>query len=248
MNTPLVVYIGNRDSGDFSGPVEWLEQNSELSVFQRLDEACDQLAIADPPTLVVVAEDRPGAISPSLFEQLRRSVPLTPIVRLIGNWCEGEARTGKPWPGAVRMGVHQFVQRVGAQLERLRLLGANVWTPPFTRVDEDRAINGMSLHPAEAPANVLVVAKERKRPPHCAMRIRSTGFIAEAHWPAEAATSPLAADLVIWDFPAGLGVSAADFARFTERTPQIPKIVIIGFPRASDEKPRRAGAHFGRVL
>jgi CheY-like chemotaxis protein len=189
-----------------------------------------------PPTLVVVADDRPGAISPALFEQLRCAAPLTPIVRLIGHWCEGEARTGKPWPGAVRVGVHQFVTRVGSEFERLRLHGANGWTPPFTRADEDRALNLRSLQLAEAPANVLVLAKNRETAATLCDALLSAGLFAEARWPAEAAMSPLSADLVIWDFPAGLGVSATDFARFTERTPQIPKIVIVGFPRGSDEK------------
>ncbi len=71
----------------------------------------------EPVTAIIVAQDRPGQYSFNMFERLHNAAPLTPIIILAGSWCEGEARTGKVWPGATRVYAHQFVARMGAGIE-----------------------------------------------------------------------------------------------------------------------------------
>ena len=63
--------------------------------------------------------------------------PLARIVGLLGSWCEGEVRSGRPWPGAMRIYWHQWPGRWHAELDRLR--GAcPIWGLPLTAGDEDR--------------------------------------------------------------------------------------------------------------
>jgi hypothetical protein len=78
-------------------------------------EAMDLLAASARPTsdnaqpeLVVVAQSRPGEISTVAIEKLRREAPLAGIIGLLGSWCEGESRTGRPWPGVARLYWHEF--------------------------------------------------------------------------------------------------------------------------------------------
>ena len=52
-----------------------------------------------PPELIVMAQSRPGVFSAQWIERLRRSAPLAGVVALLGTWCEGETRSGRPAPG-----------------------------------------------------------------------------------------------------------------------------------------------------
>ena len=61
-----------------------------------------------PPELVVVAQSRPGTVGDRELESLRRVAPLAGIVALLGSWCEGETRTGRPWPGVQRLYWYEF--------------------------------------------------------------------------------------------------------------------------------------------
>jgi hypothetical protein len=61
-----------------------------------------------PPELVIIAQSRPGAIGHQLVQRLQNEVPLAGIVGLLGSWCEGETRTGRPWPGVNRIYWYNF--------------------------------------------------------------------------------------------------------------------------------------------
>ena len=180
MNTPLVVYIGDRDSADFSGPVEWLERNSELSVFQRIDAACEKLAIANPPTLVVVAEDRPGAISSFLLEQLRRrgaadadrSADRQLVRRRSSN---RQTVAGRGCASAYISSCRAWVLNLRGSDYMVRMVGR----PPSRALMRIALLMEHLLHPAEAPATVLVLAKERETAAALCDALRSGGFIAE---------------------------------------------------------------------
>ncbi len=60
------------------------------------------------PEVIVVAQSRPGVIRRRELERLRRSAPLAGVVSLLGSWCEGETRTGKPAAGVRRLYWYEF--------------------------------------------------------------------------------------------------------------------------------------------
>jgi hypothetical protein len=81
--------------------------------------------------LIVVAQSRPGEISLSKVERLRRMAPLAGMVGLLGSWCEGETRTGRPWPGVERIYWYDFPAWWRRQL-KLRTAGrCPDWARPF---------------------------------------------------------------------------------------------------------------------
>lgn len=94
---PAVRLIGDVSYPDFRDAVALLR-----------DDACLLAATDMPPELVVVAQSRPGSVDASVADGVRRSSPLAGIVVLAGSWCEGEMRTGKPWPGVERLYWYQF--------------------------------------------------------------------------------------------------------------------------------------------
>ena len=90
------------------------------------------------PDLIVVAQAYSGQYSPEAIERLQHLAPLARVVALLGSWCEGEARTGKPWSGAIRVYWHQWLARCGQELERLRGGAGSTWALPITAGEEER--------------------------------------------------------------------------------------------------------------
>ncbi len=64
-----------------------------------LDSAAAALRAGEVgPDVIVVAQAFPGQFSHEAIDRLRRLAPLARVVGLMGSWCEGEMRTGSPWP------------------------------------------------------------------------------------------------------------------------------------------------------
>ncbi|MEX2316486.1 MAG: hypothetical protein WD669_04990 [Pirellulales bacterium] len=103
---PVVWLVGRTDHADFREAVALLQAEVKLD------------AINAPPELIVIAQDRPGAIDQREVERLRREAPLAGIVSLVGSWCEGELRTGRPLVGVTRLYWYEFVPWWRRQMAR----------------------------------------------------------------------------------------------------------------------------------
>ena len=71
------------------------------------------------PEVIVLAQAYSGQFSHAAVERLRRLCPLARLIGLLGTWCEGEARSGHPWPGVTRVLWHQWPWRGPRQLAAL---------------------------------------------------------------------------------------------------------------------------------
>lgn len=94
--TPVKL-VGALDHPDFRDSVAMLRETAR--------SATDGNAA---PEVVIVAQARPGQIGYAEIESLQRQWPLAAVVAILGSWCEGETRTGKPWPGVKRFFWHEF--------------------------------------------------------------------------------------------------------------------------------------------
>jgi hypothetical protein len=92
------------------------------------------------PDVIVVAQAYPGQFSSDAIDRLRRVAPLARVVALLGSWCEGEIRTGKPWPGAIRLYWHQWQPQCEQEMRRLAAGGHSTWALPMTSGDEERLL------------------------------------------------------------------------------------------------------------
>jgi hypothetical protein len=118
---PRVRLIGQFDHPDFEDAVELLRADAQI------------ITMPDVPTdLIVVAQSRPGVISDRTIQTLRRGAPLSGVVALLGTWCEGETRTGRPWPGVERLYWYEFP----AWWRRQLALHAAGRCPDWARVDD----------------------------------------------------------------------------------------------------------------
>ena len=55
------------------------------------------------PDVIVVAQAFPGQFSLDEIDRIRGLAPLARLLGLLGSWCEGEVRTGLPWPAVIRI-------------------------------------------------------------------------------------------------------------------------------------------------
>jgi hypothetical protein len=94
---PRVRLVGQFDHPDFEDAARLLRAGAQIVTSPN-----------DPPELIVVAQTRPGVISDRTIQALRRDAPLAGLVALLGTWCEGETRTGRPWPGVERLYWYEF--------------------------------------------------------------------------------------------------------------------------------------------
>lgn len=92
--------------------------------------------------VIVVAQSYPGEFSLRAIDRLRRLAPLSRVLGLMGSWCEGEARTGRPWPGAIRIYWHQWLPRCHRELRRLCRGQCSAWGLPITATEEERLLLG----------------------------------------------------------------------------------------------------------
>jgi CheY-like chemotaxis protein len=92
------------------------------------------------PEVIVVAQAYPGEFSAGAIDRLRRLAPLGRLVGLLGSWCEGEMRTGRPWPASIRIYWHQWGPRVSRELRRLCEGQGSTWALPVTATEEERLL------------------------------------------------------------------------------------------------------------
>lgn len=96
--------------------------------------------------LVVIAQSLPGQFSLEQVERVQISHPFAPVVALLGSWCEGDVRTGIPWPGVQRIYWHQWEGRLESFLERLGQHGITGWHLPPTATVADQILRADPPH------------------------------------------------------------------------------------------------------
>jgi len=112
------------------------------------------------PAVVVIAQSYPGEFSAESLDRLRRRVPLARFVGLLGSWCEGESRSGHPWPGVIRLYWHQWIPRAVRELAELAGGSGSTWALPNTATDEERLLAGSS-RPLAASDGLVVLCVDR---------------------------------------------------------------------------------------
>jgi hypothetical protein len=131
LQRPRVLIVGDYEHHEFTFACNWLKQHTELSAAESVAQTLNKFPTRQRDWHVVVfAQGRPGQIKDREVEQLAQQCPLASLVALLGSWCEGETRSGNPWPGVFRVYWHQFP----AQCQQQLILGDSTtsWQLPRT--------------------------------------------------------------------------------------------------------------------
>ena len=223
-NRPAVQAIGDVCHPDFRDAIDLLRSGAQIV------NAANQL-----PELIVMAQSRPGMIAGRIVEALRRAAPLAGIVSLVGSWCEGETRTGKPWPGVDRLHWYEFPSWWRRQLT-LRAAGR---CPDWSRPGDHRyrfiQTSELSEPGGPPPRLGLIALRTPHRDTATALSdvLRHTGY-ATAWQPQGRPTSAVHGALAgIWDGGQLSDREADDLSAFCKRLGNdgAPVMAMLDFPR-----------------
>jgi DNA-binding NarL/FixJ family response regulator len=221
----LVVLVGAVAHGEFRPALDWLSAHTALTKVPDLQGAIEHCRRA-PPDLIVLAQRRPGEFSGNAIETLHAAAPLARIIGLLGSWCEGETRTGRPWPGVPRIYWHQFVARL-----RRELSCPSTFALPRTATDAEQF---MSL-PSPSVHGGLVVL-------HCIDRLSyealsdvvgAAGFAA-VRLTGRSGSSVVGAVAGLWECARGVKEEGNSLQQFVTALAPAPVLVLASFPRHDD--------------
>jgi len=109
MERPLIWLTGETLDADFAPAVSWL---TAVACCEIITAGVPLSAEADTPAAIVLLQSRPGVPSQNHIETLHRHAPLARLILLVGPWCDGELRSGRPSHGVTRIHWHRWRLRL----------------------------------------------------------------------------------------------------------------------------------------
>ncbi len=218
-----VLLTGELASPDLAPAVAWLRANA------RCDSSAD-FRNGDPDAIVICLA-RPGQITRTDVEDLQRAHPLSQPMALVGPWCEGEVRSGKPWPGVTRVYWHQWQLRLPAELARL---SPGAFRLPRSATEVDALLSRPGPRRTARPALIGVVSGRHINFEAIALALDAGGH--HPVWISIADALPvLQLDALVvdeFDLPQA---SMWDAAR--QRLGPLPTVLLANFPRPEELDP-----------
>ena len=240
-----LLFVGDIHRAEFREAHDTAQRLGDVFTAADAQTATDAIASGQTsPDVIVLAQAFPGEFSSAAVEQLRSLAPLARVVGLLGAWCEGETRTGKPWPAAIRVYWHQWLPRAEEELRRLAAGETSNWSLPLTASDEERLLSTAD-QPWE-PRQGRVAIRSPWAPMHAwlADACRRRGYTPEPIAAAVGEDAPIAAaDVLLFDGTDCQGQELVELSRLAARVRPAPVVVLLDFPRVEDrDRALTAGA------
>ncbi|HEX7447266.1 MAG TPA: hypothetical protein VF306_06965 [Pirellulales bacterium] len=238
---PVLLLVGDGSHADFADATGLMRASCRVVEMAAPTDAIAWYEAADtPPALVVIAAARPGRFGEESIERLRQRMPLAACVALLGSWCEGEMRSGAPWPGIERVYWHQWPQRFAQELDRLIARQCGRWSLPVTSSPEERLLWRSNLATAPPRGVVAIVANQPELAEWLVGSCQMLGWAAvwSSAW---SSLKTQGANVVVWD--AGLIVPQT-FQRLQEIRKvfrNTPVVALADFARIDQQRRLMAG-------
>ncbi len=126
-----------------------------LAMLKGNDHACCA------PDVIVLLQSYPGQFAADCVEEARRIAPLARWIAVLGTWCEGEARSGQPLPGVMRVYWHQAESHFRQELALLDAGLRSSWMLPVTATDEERLLAMLDEPTPIGTGNIAIHATNR---------------------------------------------------------------------------------------
>lgn len=226
---PRVRLIGELQAPELAPAVAWLKSHARCTLGDRPRQP--------DPDAIVFCVARPGQISRAVVDDFHRVHPLCRMLALLGPWCEGEVRSGKPWPGVTRIYWHQWQARLPEELARL----ADSVAPPVPRsATEVDALLGRPAPQRASRARLIGVASRRRTD----FEAIALALSSEGHHPvwiaADDALPVLNLDALVVDADQDLSAAVATWQAVAARSGSLPAVLLAHFPRP-EEMPAVSG-------
>jgi hypothetical protein len=231
-----ILVLGEVDRPEFSGVRSMLDSLGRTSCLAELETAQKALETGDIfADVIVIAQSFPGQFSHQDAERLRRLAPLGRIIGLMGTWCEGETRTGRSLPAAVRIYWHQWNARAGRELQGLIHGQCPSWGLPVTATEEERLLISAAQTPPRGQGLVAIHAGGFAMGDWLSEACRKCGYSTvwlrpPNYTPVESA---VAAIFNGSDLP---GEEIEQLRRLANALGRTPVIALLDFPRIEDQQ------------
>lgn len=235
MDAVPVLLIGDIERPEFEPALAALTGATRAADIER---AIARLAAGGiEPAVIVLAQSLPGSIAADDVERLRRAAPLARIVGLLGAWCEGETRTGAPWPTVARYYGHQAASRLAGDLRTLRDGGCPAWGLPATISEDERILAAVSARAGDDSTSqhgaVVIRSNARETSDWLMASCHAIGYHTTGTTEKGVVPGAVAG---IWDGRLDAAEDADDIARLARAIAPAPVVALLGFPRAEQRK------------
>lgn len=268
-----VMLVGDWAHRDFREAVDWLATHTAsrfvssvaagLAALQRAEELLEEpleepegvrASVERPascespprplPEVIVIVQSRPGQIQPFEVEQLHAASPLSRLVVLAGSWCEGELRSGQPFPGVMRVLWHQWQPRLMPFLQAAAAPVVEAWQMPRTASLDERLGSTVGASWPRRGGLIAVHAETFSTYSALSEACRAGGYATVWH----VADAAVAASGVVAALADGISCDAVGrcFLRQVVRGHRpAPVIALLDFVRRQDEQAAKAEGVFG---
>ncbi len=234
MSDISILLVGDTDRSEFRQARASLDALGRVSSVPDAESAAAALAAGEVgPELIVVAQAFPNQFSEEAIDRLRRLAPLGRVLGLMGSWCEGEMRTGKPWPAAIRIYWHQWLPRCNRELRRMRRGECSAWGLPITATEEERLLLVADEPPPKRQGLVAIHARPFEMEDWLSAACRSRGLATVWLRPPHPARVE-GATAAIFDGSDLRGGELEELKHLCGTLRPAPVIALLDFPRIED--------------
>jgi len=243
MSEISILLVGNTDRSEFRAARKRLDALGRVTAVPDAESAAAALAAAEMvPAVIVVAQAFPGQFPHQAIDRLRRLAPLARVLGLLGSWCEGEVRTGQPWPAAMRIYWHQWPARCGAEFARLSGGQCPAFGLPVTATDEERLLSSAQSPRSALPGVTAIYSTSPQMHEWLSAACRRCGCATVWLRPPQIVKIEGAA-AVIFDGTDFSEQQLCQFRQVQAATRPAPMVALLDFPRIEDhDRALRAGA------
>jgi hypothetical protein len=215
---PLIQLVGDIDHSDFRDAIDLLRSESHLIA-----------SAVTRPELIVFAQSRPNAFGSDHVKTLQHAAPLAGIAALLGSWCEGETRTGRPLPGVQRLYWYEFPAWWRRQLQLRAANRCPDWARPAMQLTR-QCVPG---HPRSRSGLVVLRATRRDNADALADALNHAGHSTAWYRHDRARTHTRGALAGIWDGDQLSDAECADLEVFCTQMSRdgASVVVLLDFPR-----------------
>ncbi len=233
MVTHKILVTGDFWHSDFQKIISKFDVPVTLVPFAKVETVVDQNY-----DLVILAQSRRDQFLQGEVEELVGNFPSVPVVGLLGSWCEGESRSGTPYPGVIRIYWHQWEGRYSQFVEQLENSGITSWHAPRTSTISDRIVAQAIRQDVSIGSGYIgVSAWTRSEYEMLDDAIASFGWrsrwVERSIWDAAASATVLVMCVVADSWTAELE-KRIDW--LSSEIPDVPFVLLLNYPRQSDSE------------
>lgn len=233
MSNDKILLTGDYWHQDFQSVISGVVNPLTLVPLEKIETLHD-----NEFSLVVIAQSRRDQICQDDVESIQRQFPNTPVVGLLGSWCEGDVRSGNPWPGVTRVYWHQWKGRYQRFLSQLESEGVTNWHSVPTATVADQISSQLEQTAPPIPKGTRCVgisAWTQDQYDMLADAVKQFGltsrWVERTIWSGNATdmVSVVCIDANSWDFNLQQRIKW-----LRTEFPQTRMVVLLNFPRESD--------------